>query len=809
MNSRHLVRPTILLAAVTTALVGLGAPATSAPADDFTRSYFGDGTLPAGCIVDRDPINPDNECYHMKVGLNALDDPQIDVAILAPVSPVVERDLRVAEQAVQMWGEGVDYLADEMGLDWLADGVDMNITTHELVVDPAGLLTEPLDLVDPEIVVIMSNPAGGIGIGIDPVSFAGELGIIDGEGAPCLVEDDPLDFRAWQKKKGFDQHGQEKGGTYVADCGGVGGNVCFAVNGAVDPVPGASDFFPLYELVAHEFGHCLTVGHVGDGADGPWGPTATNDIMAYSTDPPGIAKCVSTLDVEGFALRMSKYLDVNGDGKVTAKDELVPNDLAGDGFSSFQVQHPRDHHYASSTGSAADCPQPDQGVVPLSYGSFTPTPEATSRPVLRAGKVSLSGGKVKVKGKATNKPLGKAPKKRSASAEDATGDGGTPITDLTSMSVRTDKKFVRATMSVGQVSPAALPTSVTAYSLLIDGRRFDSFIATGDTSGTPVVMDNGTGYYLPEGTATWNDDNTVDFKIRRDYLADQQITAPYTVTAITGYHLRSNDWVATADSVPDALGVQVAAPKMSRRDLRDAPVAKRVTRSTTTLTPEGGVTKYPFESTLGLGGLVSAVDTMNYFTVPVEEQATVEVTLEWTGANFFEMSVDGGSSQVRSEGDNRLTITVPWARRDLSITVDPQQVLEPSTFTLTAKATTVIKDRDRDGVPDVADACRTAKGPSTGAGCPDSDGDGLFDRDDRCPTKASVSANGCPTKADERVEMYVDGRRLASRTVVTKPGSAAFKLAAQAGSLGRGQHVVEVRWIRDGKVVSRTKRTIG
>ena len=166
MNSSQILCPLALLAAGATALVGLGAPASSAPSDDFPRSYFGDGNLPARCIVDRDPINPDNECYHMKVGLNALDDPQIDVAILAPVSPVVERDLRVAEQAVQMWGEGVDYLADEMGLDWLADGVDMNITTHELVVDPAGLLTEPLDLVDPEIVVIMSNPAGGIGIGI-------------------------------------------------------------------------------------------------------------------------------------------------------------------------------------------------------------------------------------------------------------------------------------------------------------------------------------------------------------------------------------------------------------------------------------------------------------------------------------------------------------------------------------------------------------------------------------------------------------------------------------------------------------------
>ena len=37
--------------------------------------------------------------------------------------------------------------------------------------------------------------------------------------------------------------------------------------------------------------------------------------------------------------------------------------------------------------------------VLLAYGAFTPTPEVTTRPVLRTGKVSLSGGKVKVKGK--------------------------------------------------------------------------------------------------------------------------------------------------------------------------------------------------------------------------------------------------------------------------------------------------------------------------------------------------------------------------------------------------------------------------
>ena len=93
--------------------------------------------------------------------------------------------------------------------------------------------------------------------------------------------------------------------------------------------------------------------------------TPTHDIMAYSSDPVDLAKCVSTLNVEGFALQMSNYLDTNGDRKVDAKDVLVPNDLAGDGLSSFQVQNPKDHWYASSTGQAEDCPQPDWGAAPV------------------------------------------------------------------------------------------------------------------------------------------------------------------------------------------------------------------------------------------------------------------------------------------------------------------------------------------------------------------------------------------------------------------------------------------------------------
>jgi hypothetical protein len=368
-------------------------PALGSPSEDYLRPHFGNGNLPAGCIVDRDPINPDNDCYHMKVGLNALDSPKVDVDVLIPVSPAAERDMRVAKQAVQMWDDGLHYLARQMQLPWLARGFEMNVRTHDVVVSPEGTLEKPLNLVDPEIVVIVSNPAGGIGIGIDPTAFAGELGIVDDQGLPCAEVGNPFSLKAW-KAKGMEQHAGEPGGVYVEDCGGdsVGGNVCFAVNGAVDPLPGESDFFPLFDLVSHEFGHCLTLGHVGDGADGPWGPTPTNDIMAYSTDPPLINKCVSTLNVEGFALRMSKYLDVNGDRKVDAKDLLKPNDVKGDGLNSFQVQHPADHHYASSTGEPGDCPQPDLSAVPLAEGDFMPTPVATTKPRLALRSVSTAGG---------------------------------------------------------------------------------------------------------------------------------------------------------------------------------------------------------------------------------------------------------------------------------------------------------------------------------------------------------------------------------------------------------------------------------
>lgn len=54
-------------------------------------------------------------------------------------------------------------------------------------------------------------------------------------------------------------------------------------------------------------------------------------------------------------------------------------------------------------------------------------------------------------------------------------------------------------------------------------------------------------------------------------------------------------------------------------------------------------------------------------------------------------------------------------------------------------------DTDGDGVPDKDDACPTVAGPKIFNGCPDTDGDGIADKDDKCPTTAGLAKyGGCP-----------------------------------------------------------------
>ena len=54
-------------------------------------------------------------------------------------------------------------------------------------------------------------------------------------------------------------------------------------------------------------------------------------------------------------------------------------------------------------------------------------------------------------------------------------------------------------------------------------------------------------------------------------------------------------------------------------------------------------------------------------------------------------------------------------------------------------------DTDGDGIEDGKDSCPNEAGPAEFNGCPDTDGDGIPDKDDSCPTVAGPKAlNGCP-----------------------------------------------------------------
>ena len=356
----------VLLLASALLTVG-SAPVSAKPSDHYSGPHFGDRNLPPECAQDESVAdqlsagepNPNNVCHYMRTGMNSLDSPQVDVLVMVPVSPTAERDMRLMRQAVEMWEGGIEYLATEMGLNWMAAGMEFHISLDYFdPLDNQGGEFTTYPLVDPEIVVIAANPAGGFGIGFDPV--AGSNGI------PCRPVANPFDFQEWENLPGFNSHHDERTGTYVEDCGGAGGNVCFAINAATDPAPDSIELIGLFDLVAHELGHCLTIGHVGDATDleGHWGAVPEDEIMAYSPGLRGLTKCVSTLDVESIALSMSGYLDVNGDRKVDEADLLLANDQAGDGINAFQVQHRDDHLYASATGNARSCPQPDLGLVP-------------------------------------------------------------------------------------------------------------------------------------------------------------------------------------------------------------------------------------------------------------------------------------------------------------------------------------------------------------------------------------------------------------------------------------------------------------
>lgn len=788
-------RPAILAATLLVAAGALVSPTASAsPADDYVGPYFGDKNLPPGCIKDMSRDNPDNVCYHAKVGLNALDSPKIDVAVVVPASPTAERDLRILRQAAEAWEGGIDYLSGEMGLGWLRDGVDFRITP-----DVVGLTegdeasTHPL--YDPEIVILATNPVGGLGIGVDPAYLTDALGIMDENGVPCHNIENPFAMETWEGMPGYDGHHGDGGGIYVEDCGGAGGNVCFSVNGAIDPVPGTTDTFSLFDLVLHETGHCLTLGHVGDGAEGAWGPVPTNDIMAYSYDPPGQNKCVSTLNVEAFATRMSRYLDVDGNGEVTEADHLHPNDVAGDGANSFQVQHPDDHLYASSTGSVWDCPQPDLGAVPGERTDWTPEPVETSDPVLMvntpAHGAETADGHVRVSGTVERRSTDVAPTSPTASHDDAAGDSLTPVTDIANLQVEVTDLEVVATVKVDQLWPKDV-VGLPKYGVSIGGREIESTIPDPRNPADVVTYDHSMETNLPSEWSEWDATaNTVTFRIPRSYLAGAKVVAPYDVFALTSYRSPTHMWTVVADDrAPDSGVLDVAAPGGGQSTTSDTSSTSTTSDGVTAgslldpvvLERAGGNTFTVTDTTLGETG-----GPGHQFTLPVPEKSTVEIVLAWPDASDLDMYVTGAAQGSGASAGQPERLVLENVQGTLDIRVDPYLILGVPSTTYTLQATLV---------PDA---------PADGGTTVDSDGDGVADDADACPAVPGTGSTGCPVPSDETVTLYVDGAAAASQDVESSNGPDSFALDV---TVPAGAHELTTVWTQDGEVLATDVRTV-
>ena len=90
-------------------------------------------------------------------------------------------------------------------------------------------------------------------------------------------------------------------------------------------------------------------------------------------------------------------------------------------------------------------------------------------------------------------------------------------------------------------------------------------------------------------------------------------------------------------------------------------------------------------------------------------------------------------------------------------------------------------------------------------GCPDSDRDGILDRNDKCPEVAGLGAFGCPSDTDDKVIAYVDGKKVATTYVMTLHGNYAFKGSAPASE---GRHTLKLVWYSGSRLVKTVSRRV-
>ncbi len=257
-----------LLVALSLIALGFAGCLAEAPVDDQSLEPVPESSLdPADFWGPDDPVfcggnvacDFDDDAFHQYVVYD-LDTTKIDVLVLPPGGMSTPDFIAASRQAAQAWSDGVEHF----GAPWFTEAFEMTVSAVGVDVPDISMAT------DPEIVIISSAAVGIVGIGLEPKQFGC---IILGEDALAT----------------YDGHYHGDTYLYAQDCTGIG-FTCFAIN------VGAADTRGLYDLIAHEVGHCLGPGHVGDALDFKAKRAPVEDIMSYQDNPEQV-HCVSNMNV--------------------------------------------------------------------------------------------------------------------------------------------------------------------------------------------------------------------------------------------------------------------------------------------------------------------------------------------------------------------------------------------------------------------------------------------------------------------------------------------------------------------------------
>lgn len=243
------------------------------------------------------------------------------LTVEAVVMPVPAGDpmaaTRTARMATATW-QNVTGLAKP----WFAEAFHLN--TYAVGIDiPAAEA-----VADPEIVVVSESGQRSTSIGLNAEQVACSL--VGGTQGPLGSRPGSLATRVYPV--------HEHGGAaiFAADCV-TGGFRCVALNFA--GVLGGSN--ALYDLVAHEVGHCLGLSHVGDALDFNARYVPVADIMSYADNPSRVS-CPSNLNarvMEGIYAHLA--------------DQPVPEWLVRGGYDAMD---PWDY-------VQGQCPLPPPGLL--------------------------------------------------------------------------------------------------------------------------------------------------------------------------------------------------------------------------------------------------------------------------------------------------------------------------------------------------------------------------------------------------------------------------------------------------------------